>query len=140
MPLGVGGDVGAATDTPKISGSAVLQWKHNLGDGPSLYSTLEANYTGARTTLPFGINGTLITTQDLMVHLPGYATANFRFGIKGERDSGSRWNATVFVKNFTNNHVLVDPAPSISLQTSAFERFILNQPLTAGIDVSYSLK
>jgi hypothetical protein len=44
-------------------------------------------------TLPFGINGTLTTTQDLLVHLPGCATANFRFGIfgiKGERDSGSR--------------------------------------------------
>jgi hypothetical protein len=34
--------------------------------------------------------------------------------------------------------VLLDPQPQIALQTQAFERYILNQPLTAGLDVSYA--
>jgi hypothetical protein len=34
--------------------------------------------------------------------------------------------------------VLLDPQPQIGLQTGAFERFVISQPLTAGIDVSYA--
>jgi len=44
------------------------------------------------------------------------------------------------VNNFTNKHVLLDPQPQIALQTSAFERYVINQPLTAGIDVSYAFR
>jgi iron complex outermembrane receptor protein len=127
-------------DTPKVSGSAVLQWKHNLVNGRSLFGSLEEDYTGTKTDLPFGINGTLLTTGQLLAHLPAYGIANFRFGVRGERDGGNRWSAALFVNNFTNNHVLLDPQPQLSLQTTAFDRYVINQPLTAGIDVSYALR
>jgi outer membrane receptor protein involved in Fe transport len=124
-------------DTPKVAGSVILQWKHDLDNGLALFGSLEDNYTGTRTDLPFGINGTLLTTAQLLAHLPAYNIANLRLGVRGERESGSRWNTTFFVNNFTNQHALLDPNPSIALQTAAYERYTLNQPLTAGIDVSY---
>ncbi len=126
-------------DTPKVSASAVLQWKHRLVDRLSLFGSLEEDYTGNKTDLPFGITATLQTSDQLLVHLPAYAIGNFRFGVKGERDEGDRWTAALFVNNFTNNQVLLDPQPQIGLQTGAFARYVLNQPLTAGIDVSYAI-
>ena len=39
--------------------------------------------------------------------------------------------------NLTNNVVLIDPNPQIALQDGAFGRYVINRPLTAGIDVSY---
>ena len=125
-------------DTPKVSGSAILGWKHYLGGGESLFGSLEEDYTGTRPDLPFGVTATLLTMNQLLVHLPAYSIANFRFGIKGERHGGDHWSAALFVNNFTNNIVLIDPQPQISLQDAAYSRYIVTQPLTAGIDVSYT--
>ena len=127
-------------DTPKVSGSAVLGWKHYLGSGRSLFGSLEEDYTGARTDLPFGVTATLQTMGQLLVHLPAYNMVNIRFGIRGERRGGAGWSAAFFVDNVTNNIVLVDPQPQISLQTGAFERYIVSRPLTAGIDVTYGIR
>ena len=128
----------AIPDTPRWGGYASLNWKHELNSGLGLFGSIDDSYTGPRTDLPFGVSATLLNVNDVMVHLRGYQIANFRFGIKGEREGTSRWMATLFVNNFTDNHVLVDPQPQISLQTSAFARYVLNQPLTAGIDLSYT--
>ena len=127
-------------DTPRWSASAVLQWKHQLANDRSLFGVLEANYEGTRTDLPYGVTSTLLTTDGILVHLPSYTLANFRFGIRGELQGGNHWSAALFVDNFTNNHVLLDPQPQLTLQTGAFERYVLNQPLTAGINVSYGFR
>jgi outer membrane receptor protein involved in Fe transport len=74
------------------------------------------------------------------VHLPSYNMANVRFGVKGQRDNGDRWSATLFVNNLTNKIVLLDPQPQLSLLTQAFDRYVLSQPLTAGIDISYQFR
>lgn len=125
-------------DTPEISGSAVLGWKHYLGNSMSLFGSLEDDYTGARTDLPFGVTATLPTLNQLLIHLSAYNTANFRFGIRGERSGGDHWSAALFVDNLTNNLVLLDPNPQLSLQDTAFMRFVMNRPLTAGVSVSYA--
>ncbi len=49
---------------------------------------------------------------------------------------GDQWSAAVFVDNLTNNVVLIDPNPQITLQDGAFGRYVINRPLNAGIDVS----
>lgn len=72
--------------------------------------------------------------------MPAYSIANFRLGLRGERDNGDHWAAALFVNNFTNNIVLTDPQPQISLQDGAFSRHVVSQPLTAGIDVSYTFQ
>jgi hypothetical protein len=43
----------------------------------------------------------------------------------------------MFVNNFTNNHSLVDPQPNGGLQTTAFDRYVMLRPLTAGVDLTY---
>ena len=125
-------------DTPKVSGSAVLGWKHYLDNDLSLFGSFEEDYTGSRTDLPFGVTSTLLTMNQLLVHLPAYSIANVRFGIRGERRGGDHWSAALFVNNLTNNIVLLDPNPQLSLQDAAYSRYVVNQPLTAGIDVSYA--
>ena len=127
-------------DTPQVSGSAILGWNHYLNDNLSLYGSLEDDYVGSRTDLPFGVTATLLTMSQQLIRLPSYSIANFRFGMKGERDNGDRWSATLFVNNLTNNIVLLDPQPQISLQDGAFSRYVVSQPLTAGIDVSYTFQ
>jgi iron complex outermembrane receptor protein len=127
-------------DTPRVSGSAILGWKHYLNDNLSLYGSLEDDYVGSRTDLPFGVTATLLTLNQMLIHMPSYSIANFRFGLRGERDNGDRWSATLFVNNLTNNIVLIDPQPQISLQDGAFSRYVVSQPLTAGIDVSYNFQ
>ena len=127
-------------DTPQFSGSAILGWKHYLGNDLSLFGSFEEDYTGSRTDLPFGVTATLLTMRQLLVHLPGYGIANFRFGIRGERSGGDHWSAAVFVNNLTNNIVLIDPQPQLSLQDTAYSRYVVSQPLTAGVDVSYAFR
>lgn len=123
-------------DTPRISGSAVLDWLHELSDNLSMFGSFEVDYTGTRTDLPFGVTATLQNLNQVLVHLPSYSLVNLRLGFNGEADGG-HWSAALFVNNLTNNIVLVDPQPQIALQTSAFARYVVSQPLTAGIDVSY---
>ena len=125
-------------DTPQVSASAILGWKHYLGNNLSLYGSLEDDYTGSRTDLPFGVTATLLTMNQMLIHLPAYQIANLHFGIRGEREDGDHWSASLFVNNFTNNIVLLDPQPQISLQDAAFSRYVVSQPLTAGIDLSYA--
>lgn len=127
-------------DTPRAMGSAVLGWKHYLSDSQSLFGSLEDDYTGARTDMPFGVTATLLTVNQVMVHLPSYNTVNLRFGIRGEREGGDHWSAALFVDNLTNSIVLLDPNPQLSLQDAAYSRYVVNQPLTAGIDVSYAFR
>jgi len=127
-------------DTPKLSGSAVLQWEHDVSDDLGLFGSLEEDYTGSRTDVPFGVTATLQNMSQVLVHLPAYSMANFRFGVRGEREGGGHWMAALFVDNLTNNIVLLDPQPQTALQTSAFARYVVSQPLTAGIDVSYQFQ
>jgi hypothetical protein len=65
---------------------------------------------------------------------------NFRLGVNGERDGGDRWSVALFVNNLTNNLVLLDPQPQIALQTAAYERYVVSQPRTVGVDLSYALE
>ncbi len=127
-------------DTPKVSWSAVLQWKHDLSSGVSLFGSLEDDYTGTRTDLPFGVTATLLTMNQLLVHMPSYSMANLRFGVRGSLAGGDRWSAALFIDNLTNNLVLLDPQPQIALQTGAYERYVVSRPLTAGVDLSYAFR
>ena len=127
-------------DTPEVSGSAILGWKHYMGNDLSLFGSFEEDYTGSRTDLPFGVTATLLTMRQLLVHLPAYGVANLRFGIRGERSGGDHWSAALFVNNLTNDIVLVDPQPQLSLQDTAYSRYVVSQPLTAGVDVSYAFR
>lgn len=129
-------------DIPKVTASAILQWDHELGGGRWMFGSLEDDYVGTRANEP--VNGAITPTlqnfYQLLVHLPSYDMATLHFGLGGTTSSGDRWTAALFVDNLTNNHVLLDPQPQQVIQTPAFTRMIVSQPLTAGIDLTYSFK
>jgi outer membrane receptor protein involved in Fe transport len=124
-------------DTPKITASAVLHWTHELANRLSMFASLEENYVGTRTDEPVGLTATVQNINQILVHMPAYSIVNLRFGISGARNVSDRWSAALFVNNLTNNQVLLDPQAQQGVQTSAFTRYTITQPLTAGIDVTY---
>ena len=115
----------------------MLQWKHGLTNGRSLFGTLEENYVGDRVSEPIGVTATVLNINQVLVHLPGYSLVNLRFGISGEANAGATWSAALFANNLLNKQVLLDPQPNQGVQTAAFQRYTVNQPLTAGIDLTY---
>jgi outer membrane receptor protein involved in Fe transport len=127
-------------DTPKVTGSAVLHWKHDLPNNLSMFGSLEDNYVGTRIDEPVGVTATVQNINQILVHLPAYSIVNLRFGISGERNAGDRWGVTLFVNNLTNKQVLLDPQPNQGVQTPAYTRYTITQPLTAGVDLTYRFR
>lgn len=127
----------AVPDTPKVTASAVLHWKHDLTDGLSMFGSLEENYVGTRTDEPVGETATVQNINQILVHLPAYSIVNFRLGLGGNRNEGDKWTAALFVNNLTNNQVLLDPQPQQGVQTTVFTRYTITQPLTVGLDLTY---
>jgi iron complex outermembrane recepter protein len=125
----------AVPDTPKVTASASLRWKHEVTDKVSLSSTLDGNYIGTRTDAPYGETITLTNINTYLVHLPAYGLVNFRFGAFGDN-----WTATAFCNNLFNKEALLDPQPQINLQVAAFARYIVNQPRTVGVDLTYKFR
>ena len=109
-----------------------LRWKHPLTSEVMITGSLEGDYVGTRTDAPYGETITLANINQYLIHLPSYALANLRLGV-----GGSAWSASLFVNNLTNKETLLDPQPQIDLQMNAFVRYLVNQPITAGLDVTY---
>lgn len=124
-------------DTPKVTASAILNWRHELSDSLSLFASIEEDYVGDRTDVPLVVTATLQNINQVLMRLPAYSLTNLRLGTMGSRDNGDSWSASLFVNNLTNNAVLLDPQPQLALQTQAYTRFTITRPLTAGIDVAY---
>jgi iron complex outermembrane recepter protein len=129
-------------DIPKVTASATLRWKHPLTDTLSLTGTLEGDYVGTRTDAPYGESITIWPNSpgyisNYLIHLPSYGLLNLRLGMDGTTSNGGSWFATLFVNNLTNKITLLDPQPQIDLQLDAYVRYLINQPITAGIDVGY---
>jgi outer membrane receptor protein involved in Fe transport len=122
----------AIPDSPKITSSVTLHNVQPLTGALQLTSSLSYNYIGERTNAPYGETITLNNMNQLLVHLPSYGLANLRVGIKSEL-----WTASLFADNLFNKETLLDTQPQINLQTAAFTRYIVNQPRTFGLDLSY---
>jgi len=122
----------AIPDTPKVTTSLTLRNVTPLSGSRELISSLSYNYIGERTNAPYGETITLNNMNQLLVHLPAYGLANLRVGIKSDN-----WTASLFANNLFNKEALLDTQPQINLQTTAFTRYIVNQPVTVGVDLSY---
>ena len=122
----------AIPDTPKFTSSVTLHNVQQLTGALQLTSLLSYNYVGGRTNAPYGETITLNNMNELLVHLPSYGLANLRVGIKSED-----WTVSLFANNLFNKETLLDTQPQINLQSAAFTRYIVNQPRTIGLDLSY---
>ncbi len=122
----------AIPDSPKITSSLTLHNLQPLTSGLQLISSLSYNYIGDRTNAPYGETITLNNMNQLLVHLPSYGLTNLRVGIKSDD-----WTFSLFANNLLNEQTLLDTQPQINLQSAAFTRYIVNQPRTLGLDLSY---
>jgi iron complex outermembrane recepter protein len=123
----------AVPDSPKVTSSVTLRNVQPLAGGLQLNSSLSYNYIGERTNAPYGETITLFNMNQDLVHLPAYGLLNLRTGVKSDD-----WTVSLFANNLANKETLLDTQPQINLQTAAFTRYIVNQPRTIGLDVSYS--
>jgi len=122
----------AIPDSPKVTSSVTLHNVQSLTGALQLTSSLSYNYIGERTNAPYGETITLNNMNQLLVHLPSYGLANLRVGIKSDD-----WTFSLFVNNLADKEALLDTQPQINLQSAAFTRYIVNQPRTYGLDLSY---
>ena len=123
----------AVPDTPKFTGSASLNYRHELTDNMSFVGNVNYSYVGSRYDLPYGVTVYLNNINQTEINLPSYGIVNFRVGIRTVN-----WTVAVFVDNALNKQTLLDPLPQINLAIPQFTRFIVNQPITYGLDVSYN--
>ena len=112
------------------SGTVALNYATALGGSYTLTARLEDTFTGARYSIafpnPYEFTGTYI-------QLPSYDLVNFRVGVKF-RDT---WSATLFVNNLTNKHAELESMFTENEPQPDFTRIETNQPLTAGVDLTY---
>jgi iron complex outermembrane receptor protein len=112
------------------SGTVALSYFRPLGDAYVFTARLESSYTGPRYSIyfsnPYEFTGTYR-------QMPGYDLMNFRGGVKF-RDT---WSATLFVNNLTNKHAQLESMFTENEPQPDFTRIETNQPLTAGVDLTY---
>jgi iron complex outermembrane recepter protein len=112
------------------SGTVSLSYFKPLGGSYAFTARLENSYTGPRYSIffsnPYEFTGTYR-------QLPGYDLINVRAGVKF-RDT---WSATLFVNNLTNKHAQLESMFTENEPQPDFTRIETNQPLTAGVDLTY---
>jgi iron complex outermembrane recepter protein len=117
-------------DVSPESGTVSLNYSKALGGSYTFTARLENSYTGPRYSIffsnPYEFTGTYR-------QLPGYDLVNARAGLKF-RDA---WSATLFVNNLTNKHAQLESMFTENEPQPSFTRIETNQPLTAGVDLSY---
>ncbi|MGH8318831.1 MAG: TonB-dependent receptor [Steroidobacteraceae bacterium] len=123
----------AVADTPKVTGSASINYHHDLTDQMSFFGNATYSYVGSRYDLPYGVTVYLNNIGQTEINLPSYGILNLRAGVRT-----ASWSAALFIDNATNNQVLLDPLPQINIAIPQFTRFIVNQPITYGLDVTYN--
>jgi outer membrane receptor protein involved in Fe transport len=123
----------AVPDTPKLTGSMSLNYTQSLNDNMSFFGNATYSYVGSRYDLPYGVTVYLNNINQTKLNLPSYGIVNLRAGLRTER-----WTLALFVNNATNKQVLLDPLPQINLAIPQYTRYIVNQPVTYGMDVTYN--
>jgi outer membrane receptor protein involved in Fe transport len=117
-------------EVPTLTGDAILSYLKPLTEKYSFTGRIESSYTGSRYSLafPYGYN-----INGKYLQLPGYGLTNLRAGIQ----SGDGWSATLFVNNAFNKHAELENLFQLLEATTSFNRVVTNQPLTAGVDLTY---
>jgi iron complex outermembrane recepter protein len=117
-------------DVAPESGTVALSYSNPFSSSYTLTARLENSYTGPRYSIyfsnPYEFTGTYR-------QMPGYDLINVRAGVKF-RDI---WSATLFVNNLANKHAQLESMFTENEPQPSFTRIETNQPLTAGVDLTY---
>jgi outer membrane receptor protein involved in Fe transport len=112
------------------SGTLALNYFKPLSGSYTFTARLENSYTGPRYSIFFSNPYEFTGTYN---QLPGYDLVNVRTGVKF-RDT---WSATFFVNNVLNKHAQLESMFTENEPQPDFTRIETNQPLTAGVDLTY---
>jgi outer membrane receptor protein involved in Fe transport len=112
------------------SGTVALNYSRPLNDSLSFSARLENTYTGQRYSLAFPEP---YTPYGAYVRMAAYDLTNIRATIRS--DDG--WSVSVFVNNLFNKHAQLESLYTENLGSSAFNQVVTNQPLTAGVNLTY---
>jgi iron complex outermembrane recepter protein len=117
-------------DVAPESGTAALSYSVPFGSSYTFTARLENSYTGPRYSIffsnPYEFTGTYR-------QLPAYDLINIRAGVAFL----DKWSATLFVNNATNKHAELESMFTENEPQPDFTRIETNQPLTAGVDLTY---
>jgi iron complex outermembrane recepter protein len=108
-------------DTPEHTVSASLAYRHDISNHLVLATRLENDFVGARTDVTYAVN-----------NLPSYDLTNLRLGVEDRQ-----WSATLFARNLFNQRAILSNAFQINLNIPTFNREVISQPLTIGLDLRY---
>jgi outer membrane receptor protein involved in Fe transport len=108
-------------EVPDWTSSVSLAYRRGISNELAFTARIEGDYVGPRTDATYAIN-----------HLPPYTLASLRTGIEGDR-----WSAVLFAKNLFNERARLDDVNRISPNVPTYDRVVVSQPLTLGIDLSY---
>ena len=112
------------------TGTAILNYNKPLNDSLTFTAQVENSYTGRRYSLAFPFPN---NAYGQYVPMAAYDLTNIRVGLK-TRDA---WSATLFIDNVFNKHAELESLYTENLASAAFNQIVTNQPLTAGVDLSY---
>ena len=117
-------------DVAPINGTVALNYSRQLNTDYTFTARLENTYTGSHYSIFFSHPDEFIGTYR---QLPGYALVNLRAGVKMH----DKWSAAGFVNNLTNKHAELESMFTENEPQPSFTRIETNQPLTAGVDLTY---
>jgi outer membrane receptor protein involved in Fe transport len=108
-------------DIPEHTFSSALAYRRSISDQLLFATHIENNYIGRRTDVTYAVN-----------NLPAYDLTNVRAGIESDH-----WSAMLFARNVFNERAILTNAFQINLNIPTFNREVISQPLTFGVDLSY---
>jgi iron complex outermembrane receptor protein len=119
-------------EVEKVNGTVALNYSTPLSNGYVFTARLENAYTGKRYTNTFPVP---VQAYGEYQQMAAYDLTNIRAGI----GLGDRWSAALFVNNAFNKHAQLETLWMEAIYSSANNRIVTNEPLTAGIDLSFHL-
>jgi len=118
------------SDVAPVTANAILNYSRSLTNKFTLTAQVENAYVGARYSLAFPYGYSL---NGEYIQLPGYDLTNIRLGIK----SVDGWSGALFANNLFNKRAELESLFQETLPAASFNRIVTNQPLTAGVDLSF---
>jgi iron complex outermembrane receptor protein len=108
-------------NVPDWTTAASLVYRHGISAGLRFLARADYTYVGSR-----------IDTTAQANYLPSYDLTNLRAGVESDK-----WSAALYVNNVANKMALLTNSSAINVNVSTFNRTVVAQPLTYGLDVSY---
>ncbi len=108
-------------NSPDWTSSVGLSYRKKINNELSFTARAENQYVGTRTDATYTVN-----------KLRPYDLTSVRLGVEGDR-----WTAVAFARNLFNQRVILSNAPQSNINIPTYNRQVVEQPRTVGIDVSY---